>query len=88
MDIVNIFGIELANIIDLEPSICRGFIRKSIKKEFNGEYVNLTYDNLKKVFNNSLKNKLQELDYDSDKIIEDLNKKLEILKSVLTLAYV
>ena len=87
MNVTNHFGEYLANLIDKKAIVCKGLIRLSVKDKFpNRTPEQLSYDEIKEIFNTSLKERLENVDIpDVNKIVNDLNKHLVQSQSLLTI---
>ncbi|TFF97326.1 MAG: hypothetical protein EU541_08385 [Promethearchaeota archaeon] len=88
MEIINILGNKLAVILNISPPAARGLIKLSIKDEFGPfkPISQLNYEDFKLILNQSLRNRLQNLDVvNYDSIVENLLEELKQNQSLITI---
>lgn len=88
MNITNYFGEYLSKLTDKDPRACRGMIRIAVKEKFpNKTPEQLDYDELKDVFNTTLKKRLERVYITNiDQITEEITIYLVKNQSLLTMA--
>ena len=88
MDAISYFGDKLSEKIDRPSIACRGLIRFSLRDEV-GSADNPDYNSLRKVFQNSLKTRLEKIGVENpNKITIEMVKELDRKQSLLTMSTV
>jgi len=88
MDVIQHFGDVLSEKIGKPPIACRGLIRFCLKDEL-GTAENPSFDDTLKAFNNSLKNRLENVGItNAGSIVKDMISELKHIQSVFTMGNV
>lgn len=88
MEIINVLGFELSNLIKISPTAARGLIKLAIKNELGPFtlFSQVTFGELKAVIDNSLKNRLIQFQLqDIESVIKILTDRLNKYQSLITM---
>lgn len=87
MDILNYFAAIISEKIHKDPLSIKGLLRLAIIDEFGGMPLQMDYDDLRKVFKNSLRIRLEKINIpNTDQIMQELLAILTKKQSLFTMA--